>query len=71
MHPTTKIARLINYAVLNTFARALDQYPLSRTISGRGFYILRHFGISRGFLILACSSVFIVPFIGADIARLE
>ena len=52
-------------------ARALDQYPMSKTISGRGMYILRHFGIARGFQILAATSVFIVPFIASDAVKLE
>lgn len=71
MHPTTRMVRLFNQISLYTFARALDNYAMSRTISGRGMYVMRHFGIARGFFMVAVGSAFIVPFLSADIVRLE
>jgi len=62
VHPTSKAFRLMNYFFLNTFARALDNYAFSKTVSGRGFYVMRHFGITRFFVILSTASVFLIPF---------
>lgn len=69
VHPTSKILRFVNNMALYTFANMLDKYALSRTISGRGVYTLRHFGIVRGYLIVVAGAVFLVPFITPDLIR--
>ena len=69
MHPTTKILRLANHTVLFTFAHMLDNYAMTRTISGKGHYVMRHFGIVRGVLIVVVSSVFLAPFFAADCVK--
>ena len=59
----------MNHVLLGTFGRMLDNYALTRTISGRGFYILRHFGLARGFMMMSVVTFFLTPFFFADMVK--
>ena len=69
VHPTSKAFRVVNHVMLNTFAQMLDNYAYSKTISGKGFYVMRHFGIARGFMIVAVVLFFLGPFYVNDFSR--
>lgn len=68
-HTTTKFFRYINYVFLSATARALNQYPIIKSLTARNHYTLRHLVFFRPVVVMSFFGFFLMPYFANPFVR--